>query len=965
MFRFRQFLAVVSISLATLCLPALAAPADATGPGNQDKKVKLEDLFPARGLFGPSASQMEFSHDGRYAAWLYRPYDERRHGSDLWLMDTESGEVTRLTAVSVMSAFQESTRRVRDDRRERAEKELKKRRDKEKAEQAKAEQEKKQQEDKDEEIKDEENKSEEDQSEQDKSDQDKQQDKDEEVKDDQDNKDKSDDKAKDDSKGEDKAKSKAADIKRLLGVKHLEDFVDEEDADRSRSPRYAGVSSLTWSPTEDELLFISQNDIYRYRVGSEKPDRLTATRASLQSVQYLPDGSGYTYLLNGGLMRVIFGQDLIEQIDPAVPRGESMIGYRISPDGKRLVFLTGKGEDWTQKATRVSIARYRGRFMEVQEVWRQLPTNPFRDRDISVYLYELGDPATEDGRLTKIFEHRESGPRDVLQVPRWSPDSSRIAFAVFEQATGVVRIKEAGYEDPEQDEEPAEDADPEPAESEDTEQDERVEVGASTHARQHLHDAYDLGFEPSDTGDTETEEEPEPVKVIDAKTVYRFLHDGGPNTPRMIQPAYLPDSRRMVFLTEQSGFRHIHVLDPLYEHLQQITRGRHEVLPFGLSPCHRRLFVTTNAEHSAREHIEVIDLETYEITRLTRGEGIYDDPAVSPKGDIALARFANFGSPRELVMVDPSAEEETTLTESHPEKTLELTAPAPELFTYNNRHGHEIQGYMFKPDDWTPNDQRPLIIYVYGGPLQSNRRQVRDGAYSTPGYFFAWYMAKTHGYVAVTIDPRGTSGYGSVFEKANYQRVGRPQTEDLADGVDYLVKNHGVDRGRIGMHGWSFGGFQTQMAMFLEPEVFHVGIAGAGPTEWENYNAWYTTGTVGGFDDRKPDPAIHSLIPLAKNLEGRLMLVHGMEDSNVLFQDTIAVYSELLKQGKEALVELFLDPTGGHGMGGLVKTVNRYNKYEDYFLRHLGKGEPAQTEDEETEEDTEGQEQDEPDFPGV
>ncbi len=924
--RIRQFVVGLSVCLALVCVSGVAPAGE--GPGNQDKQVKLEDLFPDRGLFGPAASGMAFSHDGRYAAWLYRPYDERRHGSDLWLMDTETGEVERVTKVSLMAPFQESTRRVRDDRRERAEKELKKRLDKEKAEKKKEEERKKREEtERDEEtVRDGETEGE-----------------------------------KDEKKDE---KDERSDSERLLGVKHLEDFVDEKDADRSRSPRYSGVSSFTWSPTDNELLFISQNDVYRYRIGNERPRRLTATRASLRSVQYLPDGSGYTYLLDGNLMRVVFGQDLIEQIDPSVPRGESMIGYRISPNGERLVFLTGKGEDWTQKATRVSIARYRGRFMEVQEVWRQLPTNPFRDRDISVYLYELGDRTAEDGRLTKVFEHRETGPRDVLQVPRWSPDSSRIAFSVFEQSTGVVRIKEAGYEDPE--EEPAEAPAPEPAEPAETtdREEEPAEVDWWIDD-----EAEVFGFEPSDTGDENSSGEREPVKVREAKTVFRFLHDGGPNTPRMIQPAYLADSRRMVFITEQSGFRHVHVLDPLYEHLEQVTRGRHEVLPFDLSPCHRRLFVTSTAEHSAREHIEVVDLDTYEVTRLTQGEGLYDDPAVSPCGKRALARFARFGQPRELVKIDPAAEEERMLTESHPEETLELTAPVPEFFTYRNRHGHEIPGYMFKPDDWTARDERPLLIYVYGGPLQSNRRQVRDGAFSAPGYFFAWYMAKTHGYVTVTIDPRGTSGYGSVFEKANYEQVGRPQTEDLVDGVDYLVENHGVDRDRIGMHGWSFGGFQTQMAMFLEPEVFHVGIAGAGPTEWENYNAWYTTGTVGGFKDRKPDPAIHSLIPLAKNLEGRLMLVHGMEDSNVLFQDTIAVYSELLKQGKEALVELFLDPTGGHGMGGLVKTVNRYNKYEDYFLRHLGKGEPAPAVEEEEEgapeEEADAEEKDEAEFPGV
>ena len=201
-------------------------------------------------------------------------------------------------------------------------------------------------------------------------------------------------------------------------------------------------------------------------------------------------------------------------------------------------------------------------------------------------------------------------------------------------------------------------------------------------------------------------------------------------------------------------------------------------------------------------------------------------------------------------------------------------------------------------------------------------------------------MAKKHGYVACTIDTRGNSGYAGVFEKANFGQVGQPQVEDLVDAVAFLVENHGVDKEKVAIHGWSFGGFQTQMCMYSEPDVFQVGIAGAGPTEWENYNSWYTRHTIGKSEPGKATLKEFSLLPLAKNLKGHLLLVHGMEDSNVLYQDTVRVYRELLKAGKETLVELFLDPTGGHGLGGDVKTLSRYRKYEQFLLRTLGPHEP-------------------------
>jgi dipeptidyl aminopeptidase/acylaminoacyl peptidase len=244
---------------------------------------------------------------------------------------------------------------------------------------------------------------------------------------------------------------------------------------------------------------------------------------------------------------------------------------------------------------------------------------------------------------------------------------------------------------------------------------------------------------------------------------------------------------------------------------------------------------------------------------------------------------------------------------------------------------------MFKPDGWSEKSKKkyPLLIYVYGGPLGTTKSVV-DGSYRSDSYFFGGYMAHKHGYVTVVIDPRGQSGYGGLFEKANYEQVGKPQVEDLVDGVKHLTEKFNVDNKRVAIHGWSFGGFQTQMCLYTEPDVFQVGMAGAGPTEWENYNAWYTTGTVGPSKKGTPDQKKYSLRPLAKKLKGKLLLVHGIEDTNVLFQDTVAIYRELLKAGKEAHVELFLDPTGGHGLGGDVKTLNKMRKYEEFLLRTIG-----------------------------
>lgn len=857
----RRTCLVVAVLLAPL---SPVRSQEAAGKAEDEQKTEteftLENIFPDKKtpLFGPGARSPKFSSDGKYAAWLHKSYDERRHGNDLFVLDVATQEVRRLTSATLMAGFQSSARKAVEDREKKA-----------KAEDAK---------DKD-----------------------------------KDKKDGEDEKKKGEQDGEDEKKS----------GKKLGDRVGKKDYDDEKAPRYSGISDFEWAPNAAEMLFSSESDIYRVSIGDDNPERLTRTSANERDVQFLPDGSGYTYMIDGALMKVVFGSHLITQIDPKLPSGERMSGYELSPDGKKLVFLARKGSSSRSGGRTVNIARYRERFMEVREVSRHVSDDPISKSETMVYLHDLAGALQEEGDPVRLYKHEVSGPRDSLPVPEWAPDSSRVTFAVFEQTSDQVVILEGKF--PEEKE--AEDEADEEGEKDGDETDEEKDDGSK--------DENVANDDEAKKGDAE-----EGYVDAPASVVYRFLHHGGPNTPRMMEPQYLADSRRIIFLSEQTGFRHVHLLDPLYESQRPLTFGRYEVYPFDISKDHANLFVTATKEHPTRQDIYRLDLLSGEMTRLTHESGVYSGVAVHPNGQEALATFVSYGALRELVHVDARGQQKA-VTDSHPEATRELTAMAPEFFSYENRHGHEIHGFAFKPPEWSKADKRPMLLYVYGGPL-GTRKQVTAGNYHSASYFFAQYMAREHGYVTCTIDPRGMSGYGGVFEKANFEQVGKPQVEDLADGVAHMVEHYGVDPEKVSMHGWSFGGFQTQMCMYTEPDVFKVGIAGAGPTEWENYNSWYSTGTIGKSRTGKPDLEKYSLLPLAKNLEGKLLLVHGMEDSNVLYQDTVRVYRELLKADKETLVELFLDPTGGHGLGGDVTTLRRYRKYEEFLVRNLGEGAAAE-----------------------
>lgn len=843
--------------LASSWLPAQERAAASAAKPEAAAGLTLEKLFPEDGLFGPDAVGMAFSADGAFAAWLYRPLRERRHGGDLWLYDVGKDEVKRLTSVTVMAPFQQATRKVKADRIERARKLIAK----EKA----------------------------------------------------------------DKKTEAEKSDKGGADERLSG-----DWVTDDDFKQKEAPRYDGVASFDWSPTGAELLFTAAGDIYRYVVAEQRLERFTQTRESEQRVQWLPDGKGFTYMRGEALMRVNLGSHVVAQIDPNVPAGETIRGYELSPDGGALAFVTGKGDAGRGGGVRkVNIVSYRDRFATVREVPRTVSDDQLPEQTVSFYVVELSGALSENGELVRVFQHKITGPRDIFRTPEWSPDSRRIAFSVYDQSSEQVRVLVA---------ERAVAAAPDKAKPE-TAADDKGDAAAKTDSDKDKDKDSDKGEKASAGKAGDAKKEGEPVDRP-ATVVHRFLHAGGPNTPAMIRPQFLADNRRLVMVTEQSGFRHVHVLDPLYEQLDQLTHGRYEVYPIDLSKDRKTLFVTATRDEPAQENVFAVGLEDGKLTRLNVVDGNWSRVAVSPEGGTLLGTFVTFGRAPELNVVRVAGATQKALTDSHPEATRKLVEVKPTFFTYQNRHGHVIHGHMFKPADQAPGDKRPLLVYVYGGPL-GTRKTVEDGSYHSSAYLFARYMTEKHGWVTCSIDPRGQSGYGSVFEKANFEQVGKPQVEDLVDGVKWFVDNQDVDKARVALHGWSFGGFQTQMCLYTAPDVFAAGIAGAGPTEWENYNNWYSQGTIGKTRPGSADLKRFSLLPLAKNLKARLLLVHGMEDSNVLYQDTVRVYRELLKAGKEALVDLFLDPTGGHGLGGDVKNLNRYRKYEDFLITHVGEGKKA------------------------
>lgn len=655
----------------------------------------------------------------------------------------------------------------------------------------------------------------------------------------------------------------------------LEDEDEKKERERKEPEKpYAGVGDFAWAHRSDELLFTYRGDIFRLKVGGEgeKPARLTRTRAGEGDVRYTEDDSGFLYRGGGDVFHARFDGPGVEQLNPELPSGATMGIYRLSPDGRWIALVASKS---TRPERQVSYITYRDRFAEPKTTARPVADDPFNS-DQYLYIWDLkDDPAggKGDGKPWEVF--------------KW-PAGEDFGFASLAEEPWSP-------------------------------------------------DGKRLAFSTWDRDKREIQ-----IMVADAEarkvtTVYKAMHIGEHTTPSMVDPFFTPDGTKLVAMLEQSGFRHAYVVDPLTIGATQLTRGDFEVYPLKLTKDGKWLYARSDREDPARMDVYRVDMANGNMERITSREGNYGQPALSHDFRRAAATFGSWKSLTELTVWDTGERgKEHAVTASHPgtfEKANQLT---PRLFSYKNRHGHTVHGFMFLPPNLKKADKHPLLIYVYGGPLGTGKSVV-EGSFSSDAYFLAMYLAYKRGYIAATIDPRGASGYGALFGSANWDAPGKAQVEDLVDGVKYLSENYGVDPKKVGVTGWSFGGFQTQMCMYTAPETFTLGIAGAGPTEWQNYNNWYSGGVIGKSPIGKPDALDKfSLTHLAKNLQGPLMLVHGVEDTNVLFQDTVKVYRALLQAGKGPLVELVIDPTGGHGLGGDIKGRDRILIFDAFLRRWWG-----------------------------
>jgi dipeptidyl-peptidase-4 len=374
---------------------------------------------------------------------------------------------------------------------------------------------------------------------------------------------------------------------------------------------------------------------------------------------------------------------------------------------------------------------------------------------------------------------------------------------------------------------------------------------------------------------------------------------------------FLADGKRFLWTSERDGgFRHIYLysLDGKLE--SQLTRGEWEVRGIaGFDEANRRVFYLSSEPSPIETHLYSIKLDGSDKRRLT-GEPASHSVSIPPGCEYFLDTYSSLKSPARRVLRTSDGSEYAVYHEADPKfKDYELLPT--EIVKIKAADGKtELYARLIRPAGFQAGRKYPAIVMVYGGPQAQSVRNAWMG--------LSWDQVLAHkGFVIWQVDNRGSSGRGHEFEAPLYRKMGQVELDDQRAGVRHLVSMGFVDPARVGIYGWSYGGFMTVNAMLNAGDIFHAGIAGAPVTNFANYDTIYTERYMGLPQDNPDGYTGTNLTLKAGNLKGKLMLVHNLDDDNVLFQNMLQLTDSLQRENKQ--FEFMLYPQKSHGVSGPVR----------------------------------------------
>lgn len=380
------------------------------------------------------------------------------------------------------------------------------------------------------------------------------------------------------------------------------------------------------------------------------------------------------------------------------------------------------------------------------------------------------------------------------------------------------------------------------------------------------------------------------------------------------------------FLSEKSGYNHLYWYSIGGNLIKQVTSGPYEVQEFlGYDPEEGSFYFSSNEESPLRSAIYKIDRKGKK-TKLSSQTGT-NEAQFSTDMKYFMNRYSNVDTPTVITLNDNTGKALTTLVDNAElkQKISGIALPKKEFFSFQTQDGTKLNGWMIKPMDFSASKKYPALLYQYSGP---GSQEVLDK------FKVSWenYMA-SQGFIVVCVDGRGTGGRGADFAKSTYLNLGIKEAKDQVATAQYLGSLPYVDKNRIGIWGWSYGGYMTIMSMSEGTPVFKAGAAVAPVTDWKYYDTVYGERFMRTPNENAEGYKASSAFTRADKLNGNLLLVHGMADDNVHFQNTAEYAEHLVQLGKQFDMQVYTNRN--HSIFGGNTRLHLYNKLTNFFNREL------------------------------
>lgn len=393
---------------------------------------------------------------------------------------------------------------------------------------------------------------------------------------------------------------------------------------------------------------------------------------------------------------------------------------------------------------------------------------------------------------------------------------------------------------------------------------------------------------------------------------------------------FLADKKTFIITSEKDGFNHFYLYDLNGKLIRQVTKGNWEVISFyGMDASQKTLYFQTAMANAMQREIYSIQLTGKGLKKLSTRTGT-NNATFSEGCSYFINVYSNANTPNYTSLIDQSGKELRVLEDNQKLVTrlAEYTLSKKEFFTLTTSEGVKLNAWMMKPADFDPAKKYPVFMFVYGGP---GSQQVLD---SWGGANLMWYQMLTQkGYIVACVDNRGTGARGAEFKKMTYLDLGKYETIDQIEAAKWFGNQSYVDASRIGIQGWSYGGYMSSLCITKGADYFRMAIAVAPVTNWKYYDSIYTERYLRTPQENKKGYEDNSPINFVDKMKGKYLIVHGTADDNVHFQNSVDMVSAMIKANKK--FESAYYPNKNHSILGAGTRLHLYTLMTDFILTNL------------------------------